>query len=66
MDELSLYNITIILGILGFVLLIITVLIAMRVIKTPVKYHLHRRIGFVAFITSSVHAIVMLYYYLFS
>lgn len=66
MEDFSIYNVTIILGIIGFFLLVFTFLTGARIIKFPVKYRIHRRTGIVGFVASAIHAIVMLYFYLFS
>ena len=66
MENFSIYNLTLFLGILGFVMLLFSFLTGMRIIKVKPKYRLHRRFGIVGFTASAIHALVMLYYYLFS
>jgi DMSO/TMAO reductase YedYZ heme-binding membrane subunit len=66
MESFSIYNITVIFGLVGFILIVLAFLTGKRIIKTPVKYHLHRKFGLFGFIAASLHAIVMIYFYLFS
>jgi hypothetical protein len=66
MNGLSFYNISLFLGILGFISIMFSFLSGMHIIKPGKKYRLHRRIGIAGFLMSSVHAVTMLYYTLFS
>jgi DMSO/TMAO reductase YedYZ heme-binding membrane subunit len=56
-------NISIYMGIVGFLLCIFSFLSGMRYIKTNIKYRLHKRLGIVGFAAVSIHACIMLYFH---
>lgn len=66
MENLSIYDISIYLGILGFILLSFSFLSGMHIIKIKAKYRLHKRIGIIGFSAAATHALVMLYFFFFS
>lgn len=59
-------NTAIIFGIIGFLMFTFSFLSGMRYIKVKGKYKLHKRIGALGFFFVTIHAFVMLYFYLFS
>ncbi|MBK8805865.1 MAG: hypothetical protein IPO21_04105 [Bacteroidales bacterium] len=66
MEDLSIYDFIIYLGILGLILMIFSFLSGMRYIKVKPKLRLHKRLGIVGFLAASVHGFSMLYFYFFS
>jgi len=66
MENISIYDVVIYVGILGLLLIIISFLTGMRIIKVNPKMRLHKKIGIAGFVAASIHGFVMLYFYLFS
>lgn len=65
MEDISIYDITIWLGILGLLLITFSFLSGMRIIKTNPKLRLHKKLSIIGFIFAAIHGLVMLYFYLF-
>ncbi len=66
MENFPIYETSIWIGIIGFILIIFTSLLGYRIIKTPVKMHLHRRIGILGLVACTIHSFIMFYFYLFT
>lgn len=66
MEDISIYDIIIYLGILGLALIIFSFLSGLRWIKTNPKRKLHKRIGIIGFAAAATHGFTMLYFYFFS
>lgn len=60
------YELSIYMGIVGFVMIVFSFLTGLRVFKFKAKYRIHKKIGIVGFAVVSVHAFIMLYYFFFS
>lgn len=58
----TMYDISLYLGITGFLLFLISFLSGLRYIKVSPKYKLHKRIGIIGTIAMSIHACVMLFF----
>lgn len=58
----TMYDISLYLGILGFLLFIFSFLTGMRIIKPNPKYRLHKRIGIIGFTAMFFHGCVMLFF----
>jgi hypothetical protein len=56
---MDLYTIIMIMGIIAYVMFLISFLTGMKIIK--VKYKIHRRIGIIGICCASAHALYMLY-----
>lgn len=62
----NIFEISIYCGLIGFLMLIVSVLTGMRIIKFKPVYRVHKRIGIIGFTITSLHALVMIYFYYFS
>lgn len=65
MEEI-IYNISLYLGIAGFILFLFSFLTGLRIIKVKAKYRLHKRVGVVGFMAVCVHGLVMCYFHFFN
>lgn len=65
MEEL-IFNVSLYLGIAGFLMFVFSFLSGLRFIKVKAKYRLHKRIGVIGFCCVTVHAFVMSYFYFLS
>jgi len=65
MEEI-IFNVSLYLGIAGFLMFVFSFLSGLRYIKIKAKYRLHKRIGIAGFCAVSVHAFVMSYFYFFT
>jgi hypothetical protein len=66
MENFSFYQVTVYLGILGFLCMSFSFLSGMRFIKPKPKYKLHKRIGIIGFTAVVVHGCTMLYFTFFA
>jgi DMSO/TMAO reductase YedYZ heme-binding membrane subunit len=64
--DITFYDITVYLGILGLLMMIFSFLTGMRIWKSKKRMIYHKRIGIVGFIAAMVHGFTMLYYFFFS
>jgi len=64
--EITFYDITVYLGILGLLMMIFSFLTGMRIWKSKKRILYHKRVGIIGFIAAMIHGCVMLYTYLFS
>lgn len=58
----NIYDISVYLGILGFLIFTFSFLTGMRFIKPNPKYRVHKRIGIIGFIAMFIHGSVMLFF----
>ncbi|OFY39179.1 MAG: hypothetical protein A2X18_03940 [Bacteroidetes bacterium GWF2_40_14] len=64
--ETVIFNVSLYLGILGFLLFTVSFLSGLRIIKTKAKFRVHKRVGIIGFVAVCVHAFVMSYFYFLS
>ncbi len=62
--EQYLWDFSIYISLIGFVLLVLSLLTGLRVIKP--KFKIHKKLAIGAFITIMMHASIMIYFYFFS
>jgi len=60
------WNIAIYISLLGFVVLVLTLLTGLRVIKIKPIYRIHKKLALAAFIAIGIHASIMVYFYFFT
>lgn len=53
-------------SLVGFLLLIISLLTGLRILKPKPKLHLHKKLSITGAILISIHAIIMIYFYYFT
>jgi hypothetical protein len=61
-----LFNITLYLGIVGFLMFSFSFLSGLRIIKVKAKYRLHKRVGIIGFTAMFIHGVSMLYFNFFT
>jgi hypothetical protein len=64
--EQFLWDFSVYISLLGFVLLIVSVLTGLRIIKIKQKFKIHKKTAIAAFITIMIHSGIMIYFYFFT
>jgi hypothetical protein len=65
MENFSVYQLTVYLGIVGLLCMSFSFLSGLRFIKPKPKYKLHKRIGIIGFTAVVIHGFTMLFFTLF-
>jgi hypothetical protein len=66
MEHVTIYNLSVFLGVIGFLLLLLSFLTGIKVIKSGSKNNLHKLFSIIGFAAAAVHSMVMLYFSIFS
>lgn len=61
-----LWDVAIYFSLVGFLLLIISLLTGLRILKPKPKLHLHKKLSITGAIFMSIHGLIMLYFYYFT
>jgi DMSO/TMAO reductase YedYZ heme-binding membrane subunit len=64
--EETFFNIAVILGIAGLIILSLALVTGLKILKVKTSFKFHKRWAIVGFTGIGIHAVVMLYFYLFS
>lgn len=64
--EETIFTIVVIVAVAGLLILTMALLAGLKIIKAKPIFRFHKRWALVGFICIAIHAVVMLYFYLFS
>lgn len=64
--EQIIWDISIYISLLGFVMLVLSLLTGLRIIKIKPIYKIHKKVAITSFVAIGIHAMIMIYFYFFT